>query len=164
MDLVPQSSNITSAGHEIDAHIGQVRRHAYRIARRQGAGVEDAENLAQDVALRWWRFGDRDRLATTAWIHLVLCQCREAQRSKMRSLVSWSEEFEINREPPEPEARPGVEQLLQRLPPRQQHFLKLHYLCRVPFEEIARLEGTTPRAARHLCARALEQLRRWGKS
>ena len=124
--------------------------------------MEDAENLAQDVGVRWWKYGDRSSAPRASWIRLVLPQCAQAHLKAMRPHQDLTEEIAVESEPvlertPEEE----LLVLLARLTGRQQQILKLHFWSGLTFEEIAQVEGTTPRAARHACDRAMDQLRMW---
>jgi RNA polymerase sigma factor (sigma-70 family) len=145
-----------------DDELNRARRTAFLIARRRGASVHEAEDLAQEVMLRWWRHACRDMVPNTSWILKVLPQCAQAGMRYRTPLAGLTMEPGIE---VEPESGPATGDLLasflERLPRRQQKVLKLHFFDRRTFAEIADIEGITPRAARHTCDRAIESVRNW---
>lgn len=145
-----------------DDDLNRARRTAFLIARRRGASVQDAEDLAQEVMLRWWRHACRDAVPNTSWILKVLPQCALAAMRHRKPFAGLTMEPSIE---VELESGPADEDLLasflERLPRRQQNVLKLRFHNRWTFAEIAEVEGITPRAARHTCDRAIQTVRNW---
>jgi RNA polymerase sigma-70 factor (ECF subfamily) len=154
-----------------DAHAEALRRYAQRIVRSR----ETAEDLVQDVFLRLWRARDRVEIGpdTRAYLYVVtrsraLTHLRREQSEARTRAVSLPRGIASD-EPalrPEGEAKVeadeitrAIEQVLERMPPRQREVAALRLRHQLPTAEIARRLGISPRTVEVHIARATKALR-----
>jgi RNA polymerase sigma-70 factor (ECF subfamily) len=142
--------------------LGEHRALLWRIAYRMLGSASDADDVLQDVALRWLA---ADRVAIhqpRAWLisvcsRLCISELRRARRAREAYVGPWL---------PEPVADAREDALtigallrLQRLKPLERIALVLHESVGMSHGEIAAMVGRTPVACRQALARARRRLR-----
>ena len=139
-----------------------------RIAYRRLGGVDDADDAVQEAWIRLSRTDDSAVENLEAWLTTVVSRvCLDmlrTRRSRREEFVgSWMPEpiVTIDDQPsPEDEAliADGVGValyvVLETLTPAERLAFVLHDMFAMPFDEIARIAGRTPEAARQLASRA----------
>ena len=137
---------------------------AYRLARAMLGSDFEAEDAVQEAVLNAWRHHDRFVAGSEMkpWLLVIVAnECRRVRRNRWWSVIKGSSA-------PRQEARqpadgiPSVMDLrraIDRLPHDQKRALTLRYYLDLPFEDVARVLNTTPKAAKSRTYRALERLR-----
>jgi RNA polymerase sigma factor (sigma-70 family) len=116
------------------------RRHWY---------ASGASSAAEPPSIRRWH--GRTALAI-AW----QCSTTDGQLSRLLPRLAPPKTEYAG---PESSDRVTVWGAVDNLPPRQRHVVYLHYAVDLPFEEIARIVGISPSAARTHASRGLATLR-----
>ncbi len=149
-----------------------VRADLVGLAYRMTGSIATAEDIAQEVFLRWHLHAERDRVAVPrAWLlkvaaRLSLDHLKSARVRREVYVGPWLPEPLVDPEPPPQEAaREQAQDLsvaflltLQRLTPAERAVFILHDLFDTPFAEIAGLLGRSEEACRKLAGRARQQL------
>src|SRR5579859_5377712 len=148
------------------------RGHLRGVAYRMLGSLNEAEDAVQECWLRLSRSDTENVENLRAWLTTVVAR---VSLDMLRSRKSRREEpLEIVAEPavkqrrvPDPEAEAILADsvgyatlvVLDRLNPAERIAFVLHDLFDIPFEEIARITGRTPEAARQLASRARRRVR-----
>ena len=155
------------------AHYTPVRRELVGHAYRMTGSVATAEDIAQEVFLRW-NAADRARVEVPrAWMlkaaaRLCLDHLKSARVRRERYVGPWLPEPVLDSgDAPQHAAHLRAEDVsvaflltLQRLSPAERAAFILHDLFDTPFAEIAALLGRTEPGCRQLAARARARLGR----
>jgi len=158
-------SRAREARDALPAELGEHRALLWRIAYRMLGSASDADDILQEVSLRWLA---ADRVAIhqpRAWLisvcsRLCISQIRRTKRAREAYVGPWLPE-------PVASAREDVLSLgallrLQRLKPAERIALVLHEAVGLSHGEIAAMLGRTPVACRQALARARRKLREAG--
>ena len=147
------------------------REKAFSVSRHYGAGIEEAEDIAQDVMLRLWQMHDEleqyrsvEAIVSLMARHLV----RNHQRRKPSEVLDEALIVSMNTSPQEElETKENEEWFsakLQKLPTTQRTLLYMRQVERRSHEEIATLLGIETTSVSTLLARArrtlLEEIKR----
>ena len=147
------------------------REKALNVSRHYGAGIDEAEDIAQDVMLRLWqmheeleRFRSVEAIVALMAKHLI----RNHQRRKPSEVLDEAMIVSMNTSPHEElETKENEEWLsakLQQLPTTQRTLLYMRQVERKSHEEIAILLGIEVTSVSTLLARArrtlLEEIKR----
>ena len=147
------------------------REKALSVSRHYGAGIDEAEDIAQDVMLRLWqmheeleRFRSVEAIVALMAKHLI----RNHQRRKPSEVLDEAMIVSMNTSPHEVlETKENEEWLsakLQQLPTTQRTLLYMRQVERKSHEEIATLLGIEITSVSTLLARArrtlLEEIKR----
>ena len=150
------------------------REKALNVSRHYGAGIDEAEDIAQDVMLRLWqmheeleRFRSVEAIVALMAKHLI----RNHQRRKPSEVLDEAMIVSMNTSPHEVlETKENEEWLsakLQQLPTTQRTLLYMRQVERKSHEEIAILLGIEVTSVSTLLARArrtlLEEIKRRNK-
>ena len=150
------------------------REKALNVSRHYGAGIDEAEDIAQDVMLRLWQMHDEleqyrsvEALVSLMARHLL----RNHQRRKPSEALDEAMIVSMNTSPHEElETKDNEEWLsakLQQLPTTQRTLLYMRQVERKSHEEIATLLGIEITSVSTLLARArrtlLEEIKRRNK-
>ena len=150
------------------------REKALSVSRHYGAGIDEAEDIAQDVMLRLWqmheeleRFRSVEAIVALMAKHLI----RNHQRRKPSEALDEAMIVSMNTSPHEVlETKENEEWLsakLQQLPTTQRTLLYMRQVERKSHEEIAILLGIEVTSVSTLLARArrtlLEEIKRRNK-
>jgi RNA polymerase sigma-70 factor (ECF subfamily) len=150
------------------------REKALSVSRHYGAGIDEAEDIAQDVMLRLWqmheeleRFRSVEAIVALMAKHLI----RNHQRRKPSEVLDEAMIVSMNTSPHEVlETKENEEWLsakLQQLPTTQRTLLYMRQVERKSHEEIAILLGIEVTSVSTLLARArrtlLEEIKRRNK-
>ncbi|HTI86591.1 MAG TPA: sigma-70 family RNA polymerase sigma factor [Alphaproteobacteria bacterium] len=150
---------------------GRLRAELIGLAYRMTGSFATAEDIAQDVFLRW-HAADRGRIEVPrAWLlkataRLSLDHLKSARVRRERYVGPWLPEPVLeSEEPPQQAAHERAQDLsvaflltLQRLSPVERAVFILHDLFETPFTEIATLLGRSEPACRKLATRARAHL------
>ena len=147
------------------------REKALKVSRHYGAGIDEAEDIAQDVMLRLWQMHDEleQYRSVEALVSLMARhQVRNHQRRKPSETLDEAIAVSLNTSPHEElESKENDEWLsakLQQLPTTQRTLLYMRQVERRSHEEIARLLGIEITSVSTLLARArrtlLEEIKR----
>ena len=150
------------------------REKALNVSRHYGAGIDEAEDIAQDVMLRLWQMHDEleQYRSVEALVSLMARhQLRNHQRRKPSEVLDEAMIVSMNTSPHEElEIRENEEWLLsklQQLPTTQRTLLYMRQVERKSHEEIAILLGIEVTSVSTLLARArrtlLEEIKRRNK-
>ncbi len=138
---------------------------AFRLAMTMLKDRPAAEDAVQEAAFKSWRKLDRFRSGSDLrpwFLAIVANECRTARRSRWWRLVPL-----IDTPPTIPAAssegawadRIDLDSALDRLPKQHLLALTLYYNLDLPIEEVARVLGCSPNAARQRIHRALGAIR-----
>jgi RNA polymerase sigma-70 factor (ECF subfamily) len=138
---------------------------AFRLAMTMLRDRAAAEDAVQEAALKTWRKLDRVREGSDLrpwFLTIVANECRTHRRSRWWRVIRSDEV--VRREPSSGgergwDARIDLDAALDRLPRHHLLVLSLYYHLDLPMEEVARVLGCSPGAARQRVHRALEALR-----
>lgn len=148
-----------------------VRRHAVPVARylvALGAGPADVEDLVQETFFKAFRAvgGWRGEGTFRAWVLRIASNLRKDQFRRERGRLLLSIEDHDLAGAADPEGELGASDLatrleagLHRLPRLQREVFLLRAQQGLPYEEISRVLGTTPGAARVHYHHAVKQLK-----
>jgi RNA polymerase sigma-70 factor (ECF subfamily) len=135
---------------------------AFRLAMTMLKDRAAAEDAVQDAALKAWRKlgGFREGSELRPWfLTIVANQCRSMRRTRWWGVVRLGE-LPRKASPDDRSAeRLDLDVALDRLPQQQLLVLSLYYHLDLPIEEVARVLGCSPGAARLRIHRALAALR-----
>ena len=162
MDM-PATIQGSATARDFDALIGPHIEPGYRLAVTMLGDPAEARDAVQEAAVKAWRSLSRLRAPdqARAWfLSIVANQCRSTMRRHW-----WS----FGRHPlPAGTAETREEATAQsidiaagmaRLDPSDRAILQLHYFMDLPLEEVARVLGISPGAARSRLYRAARRLR-----
>ena len=147
------------------------REKALNVSRHYGAGIDEAEDIAQDVMLRLWQMHDElDQYRSVEALVSLMArhQLRNHQRRKPSETLDEAIVVSLNTSPHEElETKENEEWLsakLQQLPTTQRTLLYMRQVERRSHEEIATLLGIEITSVSTLLARArrtlLEEIKR----
>ena len=135
------------------------QRLAYAMLRSE----DEAEDAVQEAALKAWRARERFRpgAALRPWfLTIVANECRQRRRSHWWSVNNMSDvpRWEDTR-PDERVTGADLRAALRRISIDHRLVVVLRYYLDLPFEEIGKIVGCSPQAAKSRTHRALQQLR-----
>ncbi len=163
------SSDALQADTDALADFESVRRRLFGIAYRMLGGVADAEDVVQDVWVRWQsadraRVRDRTAFLVTITTRVALTAVTSARVRREVSVGDWPHERESESVDPSAEAERAdavagaVQLLIERLTPLERAAYVLREAFDHPFCEIADALGTSEANARQLAHRARKHL------
>ena len=133
----------------------------YRLAYAMLQSQPEAEDAIQEAALRAWAARHRLRPGSDPrpwFMTIVANQCRQQRRSRWWS-VRKGGDLPEGVQPAPPVEGADLRRALARLSHRDRLALALRYYLDLPFEEIDRVQGISPAAAKARVHRALGRLR-----
>ncbi|KWF12391.1 RNA polymerase sigma-70 factor [Burkholderia pseudomultivorans] len=149
-----------------------LRPRLQKIAYRMLGSVADAEDVVQDVWLRWHEAAGEGIENAEAWLvtvttRLSIDRLRMARSRREQYPGIWLPEPELGESPATPEeiterandVSVAFLMLLERLTPEARAAFLLHEIFDVDYEQIADAIGKTEAACRQLVSRARAQLR-----
>ncbi|MBU9667407.1 RNA polymerase sigma-70 factor [Burkholderia multivorans] len=149
-----------------------LRPRLQKIAYRMLGSVADAEDIVQDVWLRWHEATGEAIENAEAWLvtvttRLSIDRLRTAKSRREQYPGIWLPEPELGDSPATPEelterandVSVAFLMLLERLTPEARAAFLLHEIFDVDYEQIAKVIGKTEAACRQLVSRARAQLR-----
>lgn len=156
-----------------DAHtFHQLRPRLQQIAYRMLGSVAEAEDIVQDVWLRWHGATQQDINNTQAWLvavttRLSIDRLRAAKTQREHYPGIWLPEPQITEAPATPEEiKERVDEvsvaflmLLERLTPEARAAFLLYEVFDMGYSEVAEAIGKTQAACRQLVSRARAQLK-----
>jgi len=149
-------------GYAFGELIGPVLDPAFRLAMTMLKDRATAEDTVQEAAFKAWRKLDRFRPGSEVrpwFLAIVANECRSMRRSRwwvMRSNGPFSPPAKVQRDWAD---RIDLDAALDRLPKHHLLALTLYYHLDLPIEEVSRVLGCSPGAARVRLHRAIAALR-----
>lgn len=153
-----------AAGELVRRHAGPVMRYLMGL----GAGRADVEDLVQEAFFKAFRAlgGWRGEGSFRGWVLKIASNLRKDQFRRERGRLHLSiEDYDLV-DPVDPEGELGASDLaarleagIRRLPRLQREVFLLRAQQGMPYEEISRVLGTTPGAARVHYHHAVKQLK-----
>jgi RNA polymerase sigma factor (sigma-70 family) len=149
---------------DFTAQLEAVLDAAHRLATVMLRDRSAAEDAVQEAALKAWRKHGQLRGGAagfrTWFLSIVANECRMARRARWWHVIRLAE-------PPEPSAAAGADALTSsdlrdavlRLDPADRAALFCFFYLDLPMEEVARVLGVSPSAARSRVYRAAQRLR-----
>lgn len=167
------TTTVVRSGPEAAADFESVRSLLIRIARRTLGRADGAEDVVQDVWVRWQgadRARVRDRVAflVTITTRVALNVATSARARREVSAGVWSPERDLAFVDPAREAERGealefaVRLLMERLSPVERAVYVLREAFEYPFREVADMLGLSEANARQLAVRARRHLAEQG--
>jgi RNA polymerase sigma-70 factor (ECF subfamily) len=135
---------------------------AFRLAMTMLKEREAAEDAVQEAALKAWRKlgGFREGSELRPWfLAIVANECRSVRRTRWWGVIRIGELPTRSTSEDRSAERLDLDAALDRLPQHQLLALSLYYHLDLPIEEVARVIGCSPGAARVRIHRALAVLR-----
>ena len=161
---------------DADAFRALVERHSrplFRLAFRMTGNQQDAEDVVQESFLRAWRHLARfdERASFSTWLFRIATNCSlDSMRSRQRrSRVSEIEEPVLalpsgsptpEREAMSGEVRERVAEAMDELSASERTAFVLRHFEGMRIEDVSRVLGCQPGAAKHSVFRAVRKLRR----
>ena len=163
-DAPPSAGELTQ---RFELNRERLRRLAYRLL----GTVDDADDVVQEVYLRWHDVDARELRSPDAWLTTVVTRlCIDRQRASRRERASytgaWLPEPLYVTEPLSPDHRldrtsdlsMALLVLLERLSPEERAVYLLHDVFDFAYEEIAAIVGATEAACRQRLHRARKRV------
>jgi RNA polymerase sigma-70 factor (ECF subfamily) len=163
--LMDQRVNIDRAAHgdadSFAALLEPLLDPAYRLAAVMLADRSAAEDAVQEASIKAWRKLKQlrgDHRSLRPWfLSIVANECRMAKRTRWWSVVRLPD---IPRSSEDPEtASSDLHSALLRMNPDERLPLVLHFYLDLPLDEVARILGVSPAAAKSRIYRAAKRLR-----
>ena len=134
---------------------------AFRLAVVMLSDRSAAEDAVQEASLKAWRRirqlrGDDSSLRPW-FLAIVANECRMSRRTRWWSVLKLGDVSPEGREAPE--SQTDLHRALLRLGPDERLPLVLHFYLDLPLDELARILGTSPSAAKSRIYRAAKRLR-----
>ena len=135
---------------------------AYRLAVAMLRSQTDAEDAVQDAVMKAWRHHDRFKPGAEMkpWLLTIVAnECRRMRRSRWWSVIKWPAGLENQASASDVPSTEGLRRAIHQLPHDQRLAIALRFYLDLPFDEVAQVLKTSPKAARSRTYRALERLR-----
>jgi RNA polymerase sigma factor (sigma-70 family) len=137
---------------------------AYRLACGMLLDRDEAEDAVQEATLKaWLKLGSfRTDADPRPWfLTIVANHCRDLRRSRWWSVLRGVDTERSRAEAPPEDLAGGLDlrRALAGLPVPERALLVLHYYLDLPLEEVARVLGVSPAAAKSRLYRVLRRLR-----
>lgn len=152
-----------------------VRARLLALAYRMLGSRAEAEDVVQDVGLKWHLANTQDVQTPAAWLttittRVAIDRLRHAQRERASQAAGWWPEPWLDEVAPSAEELAlrsaemsyGVMMLLERLKPEERAAFVLHGAFDCDYAEIAAILERTPAACRQIVHRAKARLKRAG--
>lgn len=163
---------VTDKASSFQAARGRLLALAYRML---GSRAE-AEDVVQDVWLKWYLADTREVQTPAAWLttittRVAIDRLRHVQRERASQAAGWLPEPWLDEVAPSAEELAlraaemsyGVMLLLERLKPDERAAFVLHEAFDCDYAEIAKILERTPAACRQIVRRATQRLQRAGE-
>ncbi len=148
---------------DFDAIIGPWIEPGYRLAVAMLRDPDEAHDAVQEAAVKAWRALDRLREGAPArpWFFAIVAnQCRSTMRRRWWSVLRLSGHESFAADPEDSVARSvDIDRAMAALSPDDRAILHLHFYLDLPLDEVGRVLGISPGAAKSRVYRAVHRLR-----
>ena len=148
---------------DFDAIIGPWIGPGYRLAVAMLRDADEAHDAVQEAAVKAWRSLDRLREGAPArpWFFAIVAnQCRTTMRKRWWNVLRLSGHESLTADPEDSVAqRVDLDRALASLSPDDRAILHLHFYLDLPLDEVGRVLGISPGAAKSRIYRAVHRLR-----
>jgi RNA polymerase sigma-70 factor (ECF subfamily) len=165
MDLATQQAHLAT----FEAHRGRLFGLAYRMLGSRA----DAEDVVQEVWIRWHQAQDADIRTPEAWLvttatRLAIDRLRAVRTAREAYSGPWLPEPLLQTAPPPPDYHAEIASdlsmaflfVLERLAPEERAAFLLHEVFEASYADIASMLGRTESACRQIVSRARKRVRR----
>jgi RNA polymerase sigma factor (sigma-70 family) len=163
VDLLVSSELVTSLARDFDAIVGPWIEPGYRLAVAMLRDPDEAQDAVQESAMKAWRSIDhlRDPGQARAWfLSIVANQCRSTMRRRWWGELRFGSRSAVAAGPEDIAVQSiDLDNAMRSLGPDDRAVLHLHYFVDLPVEEVARVLGISPGAAKTRIYRAVHRLR-----
>ena len=135
----------------------------YRLAYARTLSRSDAEDVFQEVMLRFIQYGEPFESAEheKAWLIRITCNLSvHVVKSAWRRYAVGMEQAAAAKAPEEPSANEDLLQAMARLAPKYRTPIHLFYFEDMPVEEIAQILARRPSTVRSQLTRGREKLKK----
>lgn len=154
----------TQLTEEMEYVINQYGSHLFRLGILMLKNEEDAKDALQEVLLKYMQKKpdfDTEEYRKAWLIRVYSNECKDfLRRRKRRGEVSFEENTEVLNHLGVEKEKADIIAIMQALPEKYRIVLHLHYIEGYQTEEIAKLLGISPAAARKRLQRSREQLKK----
>ncbi len=148
---------------DFDAVVGPWIEPGYRLAVAMLRDPVEAQDAVQEAAVKAWHSLERlrDSNQARAWfLSIVANQCRSTMRRRWWRVVRVPARETAGADPEEPAVQfLDLDRAMNRLSSDDRAILHLYYFLDLPIEEVARVIGISPGAAKTRIYRAAHRLR-----
>ncbi|MGZ6300322.1 MAG: RNA polymerase sigma factor [Candidatus Limnocylindria bacterium] len=124
---------------------------------------DEAHDAVQEAAVKAWRAIDRlrDTTQSRSWfLSIVANQCRSTMRRRWWQVLRLDGRPQLQTGPEDSSVRSmDIDRAMSRLSPDDRAILHLHYFLDLPLEDVARVLGISPGAAKSRVHRAAHRIR-----
>lgn len=157
------SSDRLADGRDFDALVGPWIEPGYRMAVAMLGDPDEAHDAVQEAAVKAWRAIDRlrDTTQSRSWfLSIVANQCRSTMRRRWWRVLRLDGRPQLQSGPEDLSVRSmDIRRAMSRLSPDDRAILHLHYFLDLPLEDVARVLGISPGAAKSRVHRAAHRIR-----
>lgn len=157
------SSDRLASERDFDALVGPWIEPGYRMAVAMLGDPDEAHDAVQEAAVKAWRAIDRlrDTTHSRSWfLSIVANQCRSTMRRRWWQELRLDGRPQLQTGPEDSSVRSmDIDRAMSRLSPDDRAILHLHYFLDLPLEDVARVLGISPGAAKSRVYRAGHRIR-----
>jgi len=161
--VVVSSERGDSIERDFDSLLGPWIEPGYRLAVTMLRDPDEARDAVQDSAVKAWRSLGRLRDATQArawFLAIVANECRSMMRQRWWGVIRFAERQSVAAGPEDPAVQSvDLDRAMSLLSADDRAILHLHFFLDLPLDEIGRILGISPGAAKTRVYRAAHRLR-----
>ena len=152
-----------SGTRDFDATVGPWIESGYRLAVAMLRDPDAARDAVQEATVKAWLSIERlrDSGQARAWfLAIVANHCRSMMRQRWWGVLRFASRDTVGAGPEDPAVQSlDIDKAMRSLSPDDRAILHLHYFLDLPIEEVARVFGISPGAAKTRVYRAAHRLR-----
>jgi RNA polymerase sigma factor (sigma-70 family) len=163
VELLVSDAPVASGTRDFDMVVGPWIEPGYRLAVAMLRDPDEARDAVQEATVKAWRSIDRlrDSGQARAWfLAIVANQCRSMMRQRWWGVIRFASRDTIRTGPEDLAVQSlDIDSAMKNLSPDDRGILHLHYFLDLPIDEVARVLGISPGAAKTRIHRAAHRLR-----